>query len=160
MKIGVVSDTHSLKIPRQLVDEFKKVDLILHAGDLCTKSDLIQFQEIQKTVAVMGNMDDLNLNSIIANKQIIKADGLFIGLFHGFGPPLKVLESAQKEFKNDKVDIVIFGHSHQPFNEKIGKVLFFNPGSPNDKVRAPYCSYGILEINDKQVKAKIVKVKD
>ena len=37
-------------------------------------------------------------------------------------------------------------------------VLFFNPGSPTDKVFAAYNSYGILEINDKKVEGKIVKI--
>ena len=35
MTIGVLSDTHSLNIPAQLLERFKSVDLIIHAGDLC-----------------------------------------------------------------------------------------------------------------------------
>jgi predicted phosphodiesterase len=42
-------------------------------------------------------------------------------------------------------------------NEKIGKILFFNPGSATDKVFAPYNSYGIIEVNDK-IDAKIIKI--
>ena len=57
------------------------------------------------------------------------------------------------------MDCVIFGHSHQPFNETIDHVLYFNPGSPNDIISAPYCSYGILEVTDKKIVAKLIKVK-
>ena len=58
------------------------------------------------------------------------------------------------------IDVVMFGHSHEPLNEKNGGVLYFNPGSPNDKVFAPYCSYGILDISEKGIIGKIIKVKD
>jgi predicted phosphodiesterase len=43
-------------------------------------------------------------------------------------------------------------------NEMRGSVLYFNPGSPNDAIFAPYQSYGILEINDRIV-GTIVKVR-
>jgi putative phosphoesterase len=58
------------------------------------------------------------------------------------------------------VDVVIFGHSHWPVNETINNVLYFNPGSPNDVVRAPYCSYGIINIDAGKISAKIVKVRN
>ncbi len=35
MIIGVLSDTHSLNIPAPLIERFKSVDLIIHAGDIC-----------------------------------------------------------------------------------------------------------------------------
>ena len=40
MKIGVVSDTHSHKIPDQLMKDFKGVDLIIHAGDFCSLKNI------------------------------------------------------------------------------------------------------------------------
>ena len=61
------------------------------------------------------------------------------------------------EFKKDKVDIIIFGHSHTPENKKIDGILFFNPGSLTDKDFAPYNSYGILELND-EIEAKIIRI--
>ena len=39
MKIGIVSDTHSMAIPQQLLDDFKGVDLIIHTGDFCSSDD-------------------------------------------------------------------------------------------------------------------------
>ncbi|MBU1888025.1 MAG: metallophosphoesterase family protein, partial [Candidatus Omnitrophica bacterium] len=57
-----------------------------------------------------------------------------------------------------KPDIIIFGHSHVPMNEYIDGVLFFNPGSATDTVFAPYRSYGIIEIENGEVKAEIHKL--
>ena len=160
MKIGVVSDTHSHLIPKQLLDDFKTADLIIHAGDFCSTDDLNILKKIKKVRAVSGNMDGLEIRQILPVRDIFQLDGLMIGLYHGHGSPGKVLEIVQEEFKNDKVDVVIFGHSHYPVNETINDVLYFNPGSPNDVVRAPYCSYGILEIENGNVQAKIIKVKE
>ncbi|MBP9853479.1 MAG: metallophosphoesterase family protein [Candidatus Omnitrophica bacterium] len=159
MKIGVVSDTHSLEIPKQLLDDFKKVDLIIHAGDFCTLEDLKIFEAIAEVKAVQGNMDDSQVRKKLPPKQIFKCEGFSIGLVHGAGSPKDVLKNVVKEFGPDQVDIVIFGHSHQPYNETVEKVLYFNPGSPNDIVSAPYCSYGIIEIKDRKIFPKIIKVK-
>ncbi len=158
MKIGIISDTHSYVVPQQVIDDFKAVDLIVHAGDFCSAADLRIFTKIKKVHAVFGNMDGLELRQILPERDIFEVEGLKIGLYHGHGPSGKVLDSVKAEFKKDKVDVVIFGHSHQPFNEKINSVLYFNPGSPSDIVRAPYCSYGILEINNGKVSGKIIKV--
>ena len=146
MKIGVVSDTHSQPIPKQLLDDFKKVDFIIHAGDFCDTNDLEIFKKVAKVQAVYGNMDDSRIRKLFPARQILKCGLFSIGIFHGEGSAQKILDRVQAEFKNDKVHAVIFGHSHQPFNEKINSVLYFNPGSPNDQVRAPYCSYGILDV--------------
>jgi predicted phosphodiesterase len=53
---------------------------------------------------------------------------------------------------------VIFGHSHHALNETIGTTLYFNPGSPNDVVRAKFFSYGLILIEAGKIKAEIVKI--
>ena len=157
IKIGVVSDTHSKEIPAQLLEDFKKVDLIIHAGDFCARQDLDIFKNVKDVKAVWGNMDGKDIRSLLPRRQIIHCGKFTIGLFHGEGAPKTILETVKNEFKNEKPDVIIFGHSHQPLNQEIDGVLFFNPGSPNDTISAPYCSYGVLEIGDK-IKGKIVKV--
>ena len=158
MKIGVVSDTHSHVIPRQLLDDFKKVDLIIHAGDFCLTEDLNVFKKVQTVRAVYGNMDGLELRQVLPERDVFDAGGVKVGLCHGHGSPNKVLEIVKKEFRKEKPDVVIFGHSHLPVNETINGVLYFNPGSPTDIVRAPYCSYGILDIENGKISGKIIKV--
>jgi putative phosphoesterase len=160
MKIGVVSDTHSHLVPAQLLDDFKDADLIIHAGDFCSVNDLKLFKKICEVRAVFGNMDGLELRQILPEEDIFEVDGVTVGLYHGYGSPERVLDFVRIKFKKNKVDMVIFGHSHQPVNETINSVLYFNPGSPNDVVRAPYCSYGIINIDAGKISAKIVKVRN
>lgn len=159
MKIGVVADTHSLELPKQMLADFKKVDLIIHAGDFCEMKDYQQFARIKEVKAVYGNMDDLAVCKAFPRRQVIKCGKAAIGLFHGEGSPEKVLGRVQEEFKKDKVNAVVFGHSHHPLNEWIDGVLYFNPGSPNDTMFAPYRSYGMLEVDGAKVTGTIIKVK-
>lgn len=160
MKIGVVSDTHSRPLPKQLLDEFKGVDMIIHAGDFCAFEDAQKFLSIKNLKAVFGNMDDYKIRQLFPETQIIDVEGVKIGVFHGEGSPKTVLNSVKDKFKGKGVDILIFGHSHVPLNEKQNGILYFNPGSPNDLITAPYCSYGIIEIDNKNIKANIIKIKD
>ena len=160
MKIGVVSDTHGRGIPAQLINEFKGVELIIHAGDFCAAKDLKIFTDLKEVKAVYGNMDESALQKKLPEKIIFKLADCTVGVYHGEGPPQKILDAVRAEFKEDKIDAVVFGHSHIPFNKSIDGILFFNPGAPNDTVCAPYCSYGILEIDGKKISGKIIKVKD
>ena len=159
MTIGVVADTHSLELPLQMLKDFCRVDLIVHAGDFSSWQDVEKFKKIKEVRAVYGNRDEEKIRRLFPRKQILKFGAVSIGLFHGEGPAPHILQNVKSEFAAQKVDCIIFGHSHQALNETLGQVLFFNPGSPNDTISAPYCSYGILKIEENKIVGKIVKVK-
>lgn len=159
MKIGVVSDTHSLEVPQQLWDDFQHMDLIIHAGDFCTMEDFKAFSRVKELKAVCGNMDGDDLRRVLPRRQVFQVEGVTIGVFHGMGAPEGVRDVLRDEFKNDKVDAIVFGHTHQPFHQVIDNVLYFNPGSPSDLAFAPYRSYGILEVKAGQISGKIIRVK-
>ena len=156
--IGILSDTHSLLIPQKLLNDFKKVDLIIHAGDICDEGTLDILRAIAPVRAVQGNMDEPLLKKRLPLRDSLAVEGISIGVYHGHGATRDALHNALKQFEGQDMDIIIFGHSHQPVKQVTGKTLMFNPGSPNDVVRAPYFSYGILEVNDGKFKANIVKI--
>lgn len=161
-KIAVISDTHipdrAKEIPPKVLEEIKKVDMVIHAGDLVDIEVLDTLRSACKNVtAVCGNMDPEELRKVLPEKEILKIGNYRIGVMHGYGTPNKLIELLSLVFKCDNVNIVIFGHSHSPVNEKRGNVLFFNPGSLTDKAFSKYNSYGIIEINDK-IEAKIIKI--
>lgn len=158
MKIGIISDTHSSPIPQQVLEAFKKVDFIIHAGDFCDAKTIEALTKIKEVKGVWGNMDPAQIRKIFPAKELIRCGSFMIGVYHGEGPRQKILERVQAEFRKDKVDAVVFGHSHQPFNETFDGVLYFNPGSPNDTVCAPYCSYGILDVTERGITGKIIKL--
>jgi len=158
MKIAVISDTHSLLLPEKLIKAFSKVDLIIHAGDVCDPDTLKNLRNITEVKAVQGNMCDLSLKKKLPLKECLEYEGVCIGVYHGHGPSRDALSNAKAQFEGLPVDIIIFGHSHQAFNKEIDGVLFFNPGSPNDVVKARFFSYGLIEIHDGKFKAEIIKL--
>lgn len=162
IKIGVISDTHipiqAEAIPACLRESLAGMDMLLHAGDLIELSVIKTFQSICPNLkAVYGNMDPPEVRAALCEKAIIEAGNYRIGLTHGHGSPASLLNTVSKIFANDKVDIIVFGHSHQPFNEKRGKILYFNPGSLTDRVFAPFNSYGIIELGD-EIKSTLIKI--
>ena len=159
MRIGVVSDTHSRPLPAQMMKDFEDVDFIIHAGDFCDWDDYENFVKLKTVKAVYGNMDSSKIRQRLKRKEIIPCENFQIGIFHGEGSGNHILETVKEEFQKDKVDVVVFGHSHRALNETINHVLYFNPGSPNDTIFAPYCSYGLLKINEKKISGEIIKVK-
>lgn len=163
MKIGVISDTHVDFLDKKLLSlikqHFKDCDLIVHAGDSTEMSVITELAKIAETKAVWGNMDGVSVRSSLPEKIIFKASGKNVGVVHGKGPADKLVEVVGKMF-DKKMDIIIFGHSHVPCNEKMGGTLFFNPGSATDRVFAPYRSLGIINITDNNVSGEIIKLED
>lgn len=162
MKIGIISDTHlssgNCELPEKLVSELKSCGLIIHAGDLVDTCVLESLNRISKVEAVCGNMDNHKVRSELEDKKILNIEGKKICVMHGYGHPDALVDILKKEFSPEKPDIIVFGHSHTPKNEYIDGVLFFNPGSVTDTVFAPYCSYGIIEIDKGEIKAEIRKL--
>lgn len=161
-RIGVISDTHipaqAKEIPQKILDDFKGADIILHAGDLVSLQVLDKLRTVCPNVkAVYGNMDPLEVRKKLPEKEIIGVGRYKIGLTHGYGAPKDLVSALGEYFKDDKVDIIVFGHAHSAHNEKKGDILYFNPGSATDKIFAPYNSYGIIEVNDK-IEARIIKL--
>lgn len=162
MKIGVLSDTHipnaAPSLPQKLLEGLKGVDMIIHAGDLLELKVLDTLRKnCPNVVAVRGNMDWGEAGASLKEKEFIKAGKFKIGVTHGRGAPDKLVDLLSGMFAGENCDIIIFGHSHNPFNEKIGNTLYFNPGSPTDKVYSDFNSYGIIEIGEK-IEAKIIRI--
>ncbi|MBI3601630.1 MAG: metallophosphoesterase family protein [Candidatus Omnitrophica bacterium] len=158
MKIAVVADTHSLPLPVKLLEALSKADLIIHAGDLCDLETLKTFQKIKEVKAVQGNMCDPGVKKKLPLKEYFECEGVKIGVYHGDRPTKDALANAKEQFKGVAVDIVIFGHSHQALNQTMNRVIYFNPGSPNDVVKAKFFSYGLIEIRKDKIQTRIIKL--
>jgi len=164
-KIVVLSDTHipvnASKIPEQILDEFKDANLIVNSGDFHTIEVVQELENYGNFVAVHGNMDSDDIVKKLPEKVIINinnGDKKFkIGLTHGYGAPEGIEERVSSMF-NEKLDCIIFGHSHKPFNNKIGDTLFFNPGSVTDNRFSNVNTFGILRI-DNEINGEIIDIK-
>lgn len=157
---GVVSDTHLPRfgrtLPPALVRGLRKtgVDAIVHCGDLVEPLALELLEEIAPVIAVAGNNDGEELHRRLGERAVIEAEGLLIGVTHGhYGPGRTTADRAYNAFADDRVDAILFGHSHIPYRARRDGILLFNPGSPTDKRLNPMFSYGIVRIADGRIRA-------
>jgi putative phosphoesterase len=159
MRVGVISDTHvptaARSLPRAVFEIFKNVDLIFHAGDILDLSVLEELGTIAPVEAVAGNMDDSEVHLKLPCKKIFILGAFSIGLIHGKYKIEVQRQMIRKEF--DKIDLIVYGHSHTPFWGKVQGVYYLNPGSPTDKRYAPYNSVALLEIGQ-ELKAEIIRI--
>jgi putative phosphoesterase len=156
MRIAVLSDTHlrvGKTLPSFVWEQLTQIDMIIHAGDLTHIGLLEELSTIAPVRAVRGNCDGWDVS--LPNRDVIECEAIRIGLIHGdSGKGKSTQERAYLVFKDSSVDVIVFGHSHTPFMEWRDGILMFNPGSPTDKRRELQYSFGILDIQQGQIKAK------
>jgi putative phosphoesterase len=147
VKLGIISDTHSFLDPR-IAQIFDGVEHILHAGDVGPHSLLLELEAIAPVTAVLGNTDgglDLNLT------DVAKLGGRKF-LVHHILNPHALTDELKVRIARERPDAVIFGHTHKPFNEVIGGVLFLNPGYAGKQRFALERSVAILHCGEKQLR--------
>ncbi|WLV24927.1 metallophosphoesterase [Aciduricibacillus chroicocephali] len=161
MKIVVTADTHikenskKRRLPDRLLRACTDADLIIHAGDWQSTQVHTELSQYAEVLGVWGNADSEEIKNLIPEKDIVEVAGRKIGIVHGHGDKKTTEKRVEEAFRDEEVDIIIFGHSHIPMIRYAGKTLLINPGSPTDKRRLPYFSYALLKI-DKEIECDIV----
>ena len=157
MKLLIVSDTHgNTKYLKTLVGRAKSdFNLLIHLGDDSRDADVI-------------------------NKTIIKVPGVYEGIYALPGTKRRLIKTFDgvktlithtvKKHSNDlpnepgpeelvyqnKVNLVLYGHTHIPDIKKVEDVLYVNPGHLKESDnRGHEPSYGIVECNKGSIKIDI-----
>jgi putative phosphoesterase len=123
-RIGIISDTHSFLDPRVL-ELFAGVDHILHGGDIGMPRLILELQGIAPVTAVLGNTDQAGLQ--FRETEVVELDGRKF-LLHHIVNPRALEDDIKSRIAREQPDVVVFGHTHKPFNETVGNILYFNPG--------------------------------
>ena len=150
MKIAIISDTHdNLKNLEKALDWIKKQDIktILHCGDIATQ-DTVDFANKNfdgKIFFVKGNADH---GLDIPPEIEIELGGRKIAFAHF---PDKAKQMAQ----SGNFDIVFYGHTHRPWEEKVGKCFFVNPGEMAGQFYKP--SFAVYDTATEKLELKILE---
>lgn len=134
VRLLVLSDTHG-SLPKEVLQACEGADHIIHAGDVGQEDFLQELGAIAHLTSVLGNVDPPDLSPL---RGMLELGGWRILVQHIVwergGPSSEVINLLGIEPAN----LVIFGHSHEPLCEQIGRghgrdVVFFNPGSCGPK---------------------------
>ena len=184
MKIGVISDTHSAgsgrDLPEAVLRGLGDTDLILHCGDLECIGVLDYLETVAPVLAVRGYEDPTETGDRLAfTTRVVTVEGVNIGMVHdiqwpstgitttGDGTMLNfpsgrdVAAQLEKRFR-ERVDVLLFGDTHEELICHYGGVLFMNPGSPTYPGRrhtpGSPGTLGMLEIEDGAVYPEIIQL--
>jgi putative phosphoesterase len=135
----------------------ESADHILHAGDVVDPAVIVELRALAPTTVVMGNCDAIDIRGAGATDDIeLDLGGIKIAMLHDAGPAGGRWGRMRKRYPDARV--VVYGHSHIPFNEDSDGLLLFNPGSPTWKRTAPFTSMGLLWIENGSVEGEIFPV--
>jgi len=149
-KIGVISDTHGL-VRESALRALQGADLIIHAGDVGGPHVLEQLQEIAEVVAVRGNNDIMGWAKELPKSQYIEFAGLNIYVLHN-------IDLLDLDPEAADIDVVIFGHTHQPFKKTDQGILYLNPGSAGPRRFNYPLSVAVISIKDGQTDTEFINL--
>ena len=159
MKLVVISDTH-LKTPQGfpggLLREMEKADLVVHCGDITEEAVYRFLSDRFSLAAVAGNTDCRQIQEELPDRRIIDCEGKRVGVLHGWGSPLRLAQRVRERF--DHPDLILFGHSHVPFEGRIEDTLVFNPGTASAFALKLKRTYGRIDLGPYGIRCEILPV--
>ena len=149
MKLGIISDTHGT-VPAAVHDALAGVNHILHAGDVGPVDTITELEAIAPVTAVRGNTD---FAIDLPETRLVEFGGNKFLIHHivDFPVPSQTVRALLAE---EQPQIVIFGHTHMPCNERLDGVLYLNPGSPATPRGGAPASVAIVEFENDTPRAR------
>lgn len=155
MKIIVFSDSHGYTSNMSNVlynTSPKDCDLIIHLGDYVKDAEKIKKEHPNYNICIIPGNNDFTFRENqektfnFESRQVLACHGHRYGVKTGLSRLFIVA-------KQRKIDIVLFGHTHMPFNEEKDGILFLNPGSITE-----YRTYLKLTVDKEYIDAEIRRI--
>ncbi|MGY2004582.1 metallophosphoesterase family protein [Blastococcus sp. SYSU DS1024] len=139
------ADTHVPKrareLPLDLWSAIDAADVVVHAGDWVDVAMLDALeQRARRLVAVHGNNDHGALRERLPEVARAEIEGVRFAVVHETGDAKGREARCAARFPD--VDVLVFGHSHIPWDTTAASGLrLVNPGSPTDRRRQPHGTF-------------------
>ena len=160
MKILILSDLHRnlTALAGVLMRRRNLDDLIIFLGDGCADFEDMTSDILCPKLIVSGNGETyFGGLSRWEDEAVVNLDGFRIMAMHGHRYGVKEgLDAAIKHASVSGADILLYGHTHIPYEEHIPEkngvkaLHIFNPGSIGAPVEG-YPSFGTLEIKNGEI---------
>jgi putative phosphoesterase len=162
VRVVCLSDTHITRTGRRRLPDTARTalagaDAVIHAGDVVHPEVLDDLGRYGPVHAVLGNNDG-ELVGVLPTSLVVVLGGVRVGVTHDSGP--RTGREARLGRRFPDADLVVFGHSHIPWNAagRDGQWLL-NPGSPTDKRRQPHHTLAVVEVKGGElVSTRIVEL--
>jgi uncharacterized protein len=144
-RLVLTADTHvparARDLPRQLWEAIEAADVVVHAGDWVDSGLLDEMlRRSRRLVGVYGNNDGPALRERLPEVARAELAGVRLAVVHETGPKQGREQRCAARFPD--ADVLVFGHSHIPWDSTApGGLRLLNPGSPTDRRAQPYATY-------------------
>lgn len=155
MRLLLISDTHVPKraraLPAPVLAAVDAADVVIHAGDWVDAATLgLLEQRARRLVGVWGNNDGPELRRRLPEVARVELDGVRFAVVHETGPAAGREARCERDYPD--ADVLVFGHSHIPWDTvSPGGLRLLNPGSPTDRRRQPECTFLTAEVVDGRI---------
>jgi putative phosphoesterase len=163
MRAVVVADTHLRPgsrrgLPDAALAQLEQADVVLHAGDVVTGHLLEALEGYAPTWAVLGN-NDHDLAGVLPETRMLDLAGVRVGMIHDSGPRKGREARLRRRFPD--ADLVVFGHSHIPWNAPgLDGQWLLNPGSPTQRRSQPHHTVATVDLADGRIVTTEIVVVD
>ncbi|OGZ85414.1 MAG: hypothetical protein A2599_02225 [Candidatus Staskawiczbacteria bacterium RIFOXYD1_FULL_39_28] len=161
MKLAIISDTHdNLKNFEKAINWFNKegIELVLHCGDISSQETIDFANKLFKGEIkyVKGNAD-FNLDLPDKDEMELKLES---PLASSGRSSTKIAfthfpDIAKKMAQSGKYDAVFYGHTHRPWDEKVGGCHMINPGEMAGQFYKP--TFAVYDTTTENLELKILE---
>ncbi|HLK94934.1 MAG TPA: metallophosphoesterase [Nocardioidaceae bacterium] len=144
IQLVIMSDTHlprHKRLPAPLWQAVDAADVVVHAGDWCDVATLDALSSrARRLIGVRGNNDDDEVCARLPEVAYETVGGVRLAVVHETGGKQGRERRAAAAYPD--VDVLVFGHSHIPWDTTAATGLrLLNPGSPTERRAQPHCTY-------------------
>jgi putative phosphoesterase len=127
-------------------------DVVVHAGDWVDAALLDLFEaRSRRLIGVYGNNDHGALRERLPEVARAEIEGVRIAVVHETGDKKGREERCAARFPD--ADLLIFGHSHIPWDTTAPTGLrLLNPGSPTDRRQQPHGTFVTAVVEDGEIR--------
>jgi len=164
MKIAIVSDTHDnwSNLEKFLAYlNTQDIDMLIHCGDVCAPATLeIILNKFDKPVHLcLGNVDgdQEGINELSDKFKQFEFHGE-VGKLNAEGKRIAFTHlpwTAKDLAKQGEYDLIFYGHTHEPWEEKIGDTRLVNPGNLANMFYKP--TFAIYDTKQDKLELKILE---
>lgn len=154
IRVLIIADTHvphrAKDLPQTVWGEVDRADVVVHAGDWVDVALLDRLEQRSRSLlACWGNNDGSAVRRRLPEVASATIAGVRVTVVH---------ETGARERRNERMrgaypdtDLLVFGHSHIPWDTTYAGLRLVNPGSPTERRREPACTYVTARLSDGRV---------
>ncbi len=151
MRFAIISDTHDNLANLNKVIDFlnkEKIEIVLHCGDICNQDTIDEaVKNFKGQIHFVRGNGDYGLENIPEKMELELGSKK---IFFNHYPDI-----ARKAAESGKYDLVFYGHTHKPWEERVGNCRLVNPGEVAGQRFKP--TFAIYDTETDKLELKILE---